>query len=261
MTPSQQTVFKVVIVEDEQLILDHLVTKINQFDLGFYVAGTAKNGRKALELISELQPSLVITDIRMPVMDGLELIKEITYRFPDIKKVIISGFSEFKYAQQAIQYGVKDYLLKPIEVNAFRKTLIELKILLSLETEALKHNLLKNIDTQQLSTEELLEKFQFYLRENYTQDINLEELSKSLNLNPTHLSRMFTKRFGENPSTYLINLRINKAKYLLENNPEMSVKDIAELVGYSDQNYFSHAFKKLTGISPAHYRAEKKANI
>jgi two-component system response regulator YesN len=194
---TQQALFKVVIVEDEQLILDNLIGKIEQFDLGFQVVGTAKNGKKALELITELHPDLVITDIRMPVMDGLELIKQITYQFPDIKKVIISGFSEFKYAQQAIQYGVKDYLLKPVEANAFRKTLTELRILLSSEMQTIKNSLLKKIDTQQLSTEELLEEFQFYLKEHYTHEINLEELSKSLNLNPTHLSRMFTKRFGE----------------------------------------------------------------
>jgi two-component system response regulator YesN len=253
MTSNKPAVCQVVIVEDEQLILDNLVHKITQFDLGFSLAGTAKNGKKALELIAELQPGLVITDIRMPVMDGLELMKQISYQFPGIQKIIISGYSEFKYAQQAIQYGVKDYLLKPVETNALRKTLLELKILLSSELQASKQG-----DEQQLSTDELLEEFQFYLKENYTSEINLEEISKKLNVNPTHMSRLFTKRFGENPSTYLINLRMNKAKYYLTNHSELSVKAIGELVGYTDQNYFSHAFKKLTTVSPAHYRTEAK---
>ncbi|OCT15482.1 hypothetical protein A8709_15510 [Paenibacillus pectinilyticus] len=253
MTSTKPANFQVVIVEDEQLILDNLVQKIAQFDLGFSVAGTAKNGKKGLELIADVQPSLVITDIRMPVMDGLELMKGVSYQFPNIHKIIISGYSEFTYAQQAIQYGVKDYLLKPVDTNAFRKTLIELKILLSTELQSSKQK-----EGDQLSTDELIAEFQFYLKENYTSEINLEALSKRLNVNPTHLSRLFTKRYGENPSTYVINLRMNKAKYLLTNHPELSVKAIGELVGYTDQNYFSHAFKKLTAVSPAYYRAEKK---
>ena len=103
---------KVLIVDDEQIIREGLRLTIDWEKYGFTVIGSASNGEKALLLCEEQSPDLVITDIRMPVMDGLELTKELIARYPKVRIIILSAYDDFKYAQKAISYGASEYLLK-----------------------------------------------------------------------------------------------------------------------------------------------------
>ncbi len=114
--------YKVVVAEDEIPILDNLVGKIKSLPLPFTIAGTAANGRDALDLIKKHKPDILITDIRMPIMDGLELTKEAKKVNSSLKVVIVSGYNEFEYAQQSIRNGVTDYLLKPIKIETLEET-------------------------------------------------------------------------------------------------------------------------------------------
>ncbi len=106
--------YRVMVVEDEALILDHLVSKIEALPLPLVVSATATNGEDAFRLIEQAPPDIVFTDIRMPLMNGLELSQRIHERYPSVAVVIISGYNEFEYARQALRYNVSDYLLKPI---------------------------------------------------------------------------------------------------------------------------------------------------
>lgn len=119
-------IYKIVVAEDEPIILDNIKDKIVNTGLPFMVAGDAFNGLDALNVIESKKPEVVITDIRMPIMDGLRLIKEIKERYPDTHIVIISGYNEFDYARQAIRYGVKDYLLKPISTDSLKDVLLKI---------------------------------------------------------------------------------------------------------------------------------------
>ncbi|WP_312103006.1 response regulator [Lachnoclostridium sp.] len=114
--------YKVVVAEDEIPILDNLVSKIKSLSLPFHIVGTATNGKDALDLIKEYHADILFTDIRMPMMDGLELTKEAKEFNPNLKIVIVSGYNEFEYAQQSIRYGVMDYLLKPIKIETLEET-------------------------------------------------------------------------------------------------------------------------------------------
>ena len=109
--------YKVLVVEDEALIRRNIVKKIQGLNLGFNVIGSTSDGKSALNLIETELPQLVITDIQMPIMDGLELVKALYFTYPNIKVIILSGFHEFEFARQAIQYGVNDYLLKPVVIE------------------------------------------------------------------------------------------------------------------------------------------------
>jgi YesN/AraC family two-component response regulator len=249
----QQYKFTVVVVEDEELILNNVVKKIHEADLGFMVTGIATDGKSALELIEREPPDVILTDIRMPVMDGLAFLKAIASRFPYIKKIVISGHDDFAYAQQAIKYDVTDYLLKPLKMDELKAALTRIEIMLGAEKNILQQNKLA-ISCNAYTAEEIVKKVELYIRENYSSDINFDKIAQEYNFSSSYLSKIFTKYFGANPSKYLILLRINKAKHLLLSEKELSVKEVGERVGYPDQFYFSRIFKNVTGVSPAIFK-------
>ncbi len=106
--------FKVLLVDDEILTREAISKNVPWENQGFYLIGAAENGQDAIDLIEKEQPDLVITDICMPYMDGLELANYIDKNYPDTKVVILSGYDEFEYARQAVEYKVKEYILKPV---------------------------------------------------------------------------------------------------------------------------------------------------
>ncbi|HEX7715377.1 MAG TPA: response regulator [Bacillota bacterium] len=250
-----ELIIKTVVAEDEELILNHIIKKIQQIDSGFVVVGAAQNGKQALEMIEEFSPDLLLTDIRMPVIDGLELLKNVALNYPYIKTIVISGYSEFEYAKHAIKYGVHDYLLKPLEPEELRKTLAKIKISLEAETDFFKHRLPKNTPGSN-SPEEIMAIVIQFIKENFTREINLNSLAQNFNFNASYLSKLFKKYYEETPVKYLLNLRINEAKHLLRSRPELDIKAVGELVGYPDQFYFSRIFKHMTGKSPSEFREQ-----
>lgn len=119
--------YKVLLVDDEKIILDSISTFIDWQQIGTELVGTARNGIEALEKVKELEPDIVITDIKMPGMDGLELIEAVYKWAPDIQFIMLSGFSEFNYAKQAMQYGVRHYLVKPCNEQAIIEAIEEIQ--------------------------------------------------------------------------------------------------------------------------------------
>lgn len=245
--------FTVVVVEDEELILHNIAKKIQESGLGFVVSGTATDGKAAIDVIEQTLPDVVVTDIRMPVMNGLEILKLTSVKYPYMKKIVISGHDDFKYAQQAIKYDVSDYLLKPLKTAELTAALTRIKIMLENEKKLAQESKLGNVN-HIFTAEEIVKTVELYIRENYTSDINFDKIAQSYNFNSSYLSKIFTKYFGENPSRYLILLRMNKAKHLFVSEKELSVKEVGERVGYPDQFYFSRIFKNVTGVSPAYFK-------
>ena len=130
--------YRVFIADDESWILERLVTTIDWQSIGAEVVGRSMNGREAYEKISGQQIDVLITDIRMPEIDGLELIEEVRKQQRSIKCIIISGYSDFSYARKAIQEGVSDYILKPVNYYAFSlKLKYVLQILASKQTDTI----------------------------------------------------------------------------------------------------------------------------
>jgi two-component system response regulator YesN len=118
--------YKVVLVDDERIITDGMSKVIKWESIGTSLIGTAKNGIEGYEFISQNQPDIVISDIKMPGMNGLELVKKVYENFPEIRFILLSGFSEFDYAKQAMEYGVKHYLLKPCNENTIMDAVREI---------------------------------------------------------------------------------------------------------------------------------------
>ncbi len=244
--------YKILIAEDEELQLNSLVKKVEAFGEEFEVIATAQTGSQALKLVGLHHPDIVITDIRMPVMSGIELIEKVKVQFPETEFVIISGFSEFEYARSAIRLDVSDYLLKPVEPVELEKVLHNLKN--KLEDNLSKETLFLSEDGKCKSSEQVAQELIVYLQNHYNEEINLNAIAVQMHYSAGYLTKIFNQFYDCSPNRYIINLRMQKAKQFLAHNPELSVRQIGEMVGYPEQGYFSRIFKKYTGKSPLEYR-------
>ena len=250
--------YSCIIAEDEELLLQNLVKKVEQSDAGFSVAGTAQTGFQAYELIEKTNPDLVISDIRMPVMDGIALLKKVREQYPQIDFIITSGYSDFEYARSAIKYQAAEYLLKPIDPEELNASLHKLKTKYMLNQSTLED--IFNQDTAAHSPAQIADILKEYLVRHYMEDINLNLIAYNMNYSSSYLTKLFVARYESSPSKYLINLRMQKAQHLLLHNPTLSIKQIGDAVGYHDQAYFSRIFKKYCKVYPAEYR-ENGENI
>ena len=245
--------YKIVIAEDEELQLNSLVKKVEKFCPGFTVVGTAQTGSQAYKLICEKAPDILISDIRMPVMTGIELMEKARIMFPELQFIIISGFSEFEYARSAIRLQVSDYLLKPVETEELQKALN--KIRLKLQERAQEESAAFNGDSENKTAEQMAFAVIEYLQHHYNEEVNLNQIASALHYSPSYLTKIFVQQYNTTPSKYMISLRMQKAQQLLAHNPELSVRQIGETVGYPEQGYFSRIFKKYVGVSPLEYRS------
>jgi len=198
---------------------------------------------------------VLITDIRMPVMDGLALIREAYYAFPGVKVLIVSGYDEFSYAKSALAFGVKDYLLKPVVAEELRAVMSRLGVQLDAEEERLDREYPAFPESS--SQEELVATMKEYLRSHFAETISLADLAARFHVNPPYLTRVFKRHAGVAPVRFLRDLRMNHARKLLDERPEMEIKEISVIAGYSDQGYFSRVFKQAVGVGPQEYRARR----
>jgi two-component system, response regulator YesN len=251
---SRKRTYSVLVAEDEPLIRANLVKKLGEGCPEFEVVGEAADGRAALEAVAELSPDVLITDIRMPVMDGLALIREVYYAFPDVKVLIVSGYGEFEYARSALVHGVKDYLLKPVAAAELRATMSRLAVQLDAELERFETD---HPFFPDASGDELVSMVQEWLRGHFTEEVSIAALAGRFHVNPPYLTRLFKRKTGAAPVRYLRDLRINMARKLLEDRPELEIKEVGGLCGYPDQGYFSRIFRQAAGASPQEYREQR----
>lgn len=244
--------YTVVIAEDEELLLNNLIQKIHKADPEFEVIGKAQTGSQAYELIDKLTPDVVITDIRMPVMDGIALLTKTREQYPLTKFIITSGFSDFEYARSAINLKVSDYLLKPIDPEELQNVLLRIKKEFQITKNSYED--VFNLGTTRMTSTQIAELLKDFIVENYATDINLNLIANNLNYSPGYLTKIFCQVYDCTPTKYIINLRIAHAQRLLHHNHELTIRQIGEMIGYHDPGYFSRIFKKQTGKTPFEYR-------
>ena len=244
--------YTVIVAEDEELLLNNLVQKIQKADPDFQVAGTAQTGDQALALIEQLSPDLVVTDIRMPVMDGITLLSRVREQSPFTKFIITSGFSDFEYARKSITLNFSDYLLKPVDPDELKEALTKIKK--EFQIAGNDYEEIFNAQTAALTPSQIADLLKDFIVNNYSEDINLNLIADNLNYSPSYLTKIFCQVYDCTPSRYLINLRMSHAQRLLLHEPGLSIKQIGEMCGYHDQGYFSRIFKKYTGKSPLEFR-------
>ena len=241
--------FSVIVVDDEKLITRNLAAKIEKTNSSFKVIQLAYDGEQAFQLIGKYLPDVVFSDIKMPVRDGLELLRDIKTHFPSIKVVMVSGYNDFALVRGALQQDAFDYLLKPVCQEDLEKTLqkLESQIRAKRQDYALPEG---------TATTVIVEQVQEYLRQNYAQDIEFTQIADSYHVSSAYLSKIFKDQVGMTPSRYRNACRINVAKELLIKT-NLPLSAVAEKAGFTDQFYFSKTFKKTTGMSPAQFREER----
>ncbi|MFP4662155.1 MAG: response regulator [Halanaerobiales bacterium] len=352
--------YNVMIVDDEPNIRNGLKYLINWEKFNFTISAVAKNGKDAIEKMKVVYPDLIITDIKMPGLDGLGLIKYIREKLQDknMSFIILSGYDDFDYAKEAIKYNVRSYLLKPIDeeelidilksinnerpqdnvfeffynkrVSEFNEKFNEFKrfddlvytiqnnhqaqiekiieILFNnfeeislhpklikihldnfiikistiindmggaIENIIKKHNLYEtnivnlnllqnrliafsrecgNYIAELKQSSGIINKVKCYIKNNYSNNLRLKDIARDFYINSAYLGQLFKKETGMNFSQYLNEIRIEKARKLLERT-DLHIYQIANQVGYKNSDYFIIKFKEIEKCTPMEYKS------
>ena len=242
--------YSVFLAEDEPWALMTLKSLIDWNENGFVISGEADDGISAWERILRIRPDLILSDIRMPGLDGLSLLKKIREGRLDTEVVFISGYSDFDYARTAIQYGCMGYLGKPVDEDELEECLERVRI--KLQEKRGEEN--KEADEDGYQSENVLvKKIMSYIEENYNKGISQQKIAKEFGLSESYISNLIKKNTGKSYNEHILEARIRKAQEMLRMTND-SIEEIAEKAGYGDYFYFNKVYKKATGMTPAAYR-------
>jgi two-component system, response regulator YesN len=242
--------YNLVIADDEYEIRNGLVNFFPWGDLGFEVIGQASNGKEALELISEGNADVLLCDIQMPIMTGIEVIKEIYQQNSPVLTIFLSGYQDFQYAQSAIKYGVKNYILKPTKFSELTEAFTTIKKELDQRIPVRSQTLLTS--TTNGGDDPVIYKIKNYVKTNF-KNATLEDAAQIVFMNPHYVSKYFKQKTDENFSDFVFQVKMEEAAKLLKK-IEYKAYEVSEMVGYSNAKNFTRAFRKYFGLSPKEYR-------
>ena len=240
---------KVLVVEDEEMIRKGIVLAVDWAALDCVVVGEAADGLQALKAVERYDPSLIITDLKMPNMDGIQMMEALRARGSRAYVIILTAYDSFTYARSALRLGAVDFLLKPFHDGELEQAVRNLQS--RMQTSEPVHGIpgLKKGDKSKYVLQAM-----DYIGQHYgDQNISVGEIAQHLGLSESHLSHLFRKETDYTLLNYLTRYRIHKAMELLRD-CRTKVYEVAERVGYRDITYFSATFKKVTGMSPSEFQ-------
>lgn len=244
---------KVLVVEDEEMIRKGIVLAVDWAALDCVVVGEAANGEEALAAVERYAPSLIITDLKMPKMDGIEMLRQLRERGNHAYVIILTAYDSFSYAQSALRLGAVDFLLKPFHDGELEQAVQALRKRMELQ-EGEKGAAAPILGLKKGDKSKYVLQAMDYIGSHYSDpNITVGEIAQHLGLSEGHLSHTFKKETDYTLLNYLTRYRIHKAMELLRD-CRLKVYEVAEQVGYKDITYFSATFKKLVGMSPSEYQ-------
>ncbi len=248
----------VLIVDDEKYVRMGIKSETDWALIGCEVVGEASNGVEAMEVAEKVRPDLVISDIRMPKMDGIELAEKLIEKYPNVKVIFLTAYNEFEYARQAVRIGVSDYLLKPFqdgELEGSVQRLLHLHPNAPIENSALEEELIPLKKKENISNRYVASAIEYIEMHYPDMDFSVGALAESLAVSEGHISRLFKSETDISINNYLTKYRIKMAMNYLKD-IQVKVYEVAEKVGYQDIAYFSNTFKKLVGKTPSDYQTK-----
>ena len=243
-----------------------MIHTLNWQSLDCQVVGSAGDGLEGLQVICDTNPDIVMTDIRMPGLSGLEMIEAAREKGCTPAVIIVSGYDEFSYAQKALKLGAVEYLMKPMEdddvyrairsacarVDERRKYKNLRERLQNVEDSKMKvFN--AYLDSGEGIKSEYTRQAIRYIEEHYADDINVRSIAEALSISESHLSKVFKDTLHSTIGEYLTNYRISQACMMLQD-PQNRIYEVAVRCGYNDQRYFSVIFKRIMGMTPNEFR-------
>lgn len=248
--------FTALIVEDEALIRKGLLHTVDWAGMDCVVVGDASNGKDGLAQILERRPDIVLTDIRMPQMDGLRMLEE-ALKVYSFSGIIISGYSEFEYARDALRLEAIDYLLKPIDEGKLRAAVEKAKKHTLYLREAQRAGLREK---QKELTPPLSENVENYyvrhalmmIHQQYAERLSLRGAAEALGVSESFLARKFRETTNSTFLDYLNRYRLSKAIRLMQGGG-YRIGEVSDLVGFTQYKQFSVVFRRYMGMSPTEY--------
>lgn len=261
----QGVMLKVLIVEDEEIIRRGLVYTIDWLSMNCMVVAAAETGKQGLALLQQHQPDLVIADIIMPEMSGIEMLEAAqSLAIKPFRSIILTSYADFEYARKALQLQAADYLLKPVDEDELKTAIT--KVRMGLEETKAYSNIIAL--TKQKNIGELVD-WDIYLnkdtlnnsyvaqalykiRDHYNEKISIESIAEELQVSTSYLSRKFKEATEHTFLELLMRYRIQKAIALLQKGT-YRVYEVSDLTGFSDYKHFCVVFKKYTKTSPTEF--------
>ena len=244
--------YRVLIVEDEDIIRKGIAYTFDWVSMGCTIVGEAANGQEGIDKISELKPDIVLADIMMPIIDGIEMIKK-AKEIVDFKAIILTSYADFEYAKQAINLGVSGYLMKPVDEDELKEAIT--KVIKELE----KDSKLRNAESESGAEFAKTEGDNAYVsqviestKEHFAEKISIEGFSEQLGVSSSYLSRKFKEATGMTYLDFLNKYRVKEAIKLLETG-QYKIYEVSDMTGFSDYKHFNTVFKRYTDRSPSEY--------
>lgn len=240
---------KVLIVEDDRNYRYAVRSLVDWEGLGFQIVGEAVHGKQALQFLERHEVDLILSDMSMPLMNGVELIQEAKKRYPFIEIIALSAYDDFCFVKDSLKYGARDYILKQeMKKEDVEKVVLEVKLLLEQRQEKNQLSMLaaagKSLEIKRAIT---------YIVEHYGEDLTLGGIAENVGLSENYLSNLFKAETQKNITRFINEVRVEKAKVLLQETNK-KVYEIGEAVGFKNTTYFSTVFKKIAGKSIQEYR-------
>lgn len=246
---------KVIVVEDEVMVRRGIVLAVDWAGVGCAVVAEAGDGAEGLDMVRRYKPDLIVTDIKMPRLDGLAMVERLRQEGNDAYVIFLTAYEDFEYARSAVKLGAVDYLLKPFHDGELERVVEriqrrERENAPQYDPKVCVVNIQEYVRDKSKYVMEALN----YICEHYAEpEMGVATLAQNLGVSESHLSHVFKKETSYTLTGYLTSYRMHMAMEALKD-CRARVSEVAERVGYRDVTYFSSAFKKAVGISPSEYQ-------
>lgn len=241
--------WKVMIADDENYMLEAMENLIDWKKMDCQLVYKAKNGQALLEQVKKNPPDIIITDIKMPLVNGIQVAQYVYENMLSTKVIILSAYADFQYAQEAIKYDVCGYIIKTSVIEMLpgmiQKAIGKLSAPMEVEKES-----------GEYFPDDILGRLQKYISEHYMDKLNLTQIAQEIHANGSYLSRLYKTKTGQNLFDVINKMKLEKAKEYMSQG--MRIYEIAQMVGFDDVSYFSRVFRKHEGCSPREYENRLK---
>jgi two-component system, response regulator YesN len=248
----------ILIVDDEPRTRQGLQRTLENWNDGEFSILTAESGEEVLRIAQERKIHILLSDIRMPEMTGLQLLKTLKDKGMAPVVIVISAYSEFEYAQQALKLGVVNYLLKPIGKKKLLEAVEDAVMVMEKQERAglierVVDKKIADVSNKMDSTRDTIRKAMIYIDQNLKEEFTLKDVASHVHLNPSYFSVLFKEQVHLNFSEYVTRRRIQRAKELVISTT-LPINEVAEEVGYKTSKYFIKIFREIEGMTPSAYR-------